>query len=119
VDGIAPNVDLLARLLSAAELRHKVLAANLANADTPGYVRRDVRFEDLLRDALQRGSTRAQDLEPQVVLDTASPARRDGNNVALESELNALRENRLLYETYATMLSGHFELLRTAITEGR
>ena len=41
------------------------------------------------------------------------------SNVSLELELNSMRENRLLYEAYSSMLRSHFSLLETAISEGR
>ena len=110
--------DLLLRLLAATELRARVVSGNLANLDTPGYKRRDVRFEDLLRDAMTRGTDPGR-VEARVETDVASPARPDGNNVSLELELNALRENRLLYETYAAILEGRMALQRIAVTEGR
>jgi len=113
------NVRLLSRLLGAAELRGQQISANIANQNTPGYVRRDVRFEELLREAMEEGRAEFEAVRPEVSLDLETEARPDGNNVSLELELNAMRENRLLYETYAAMLAGHFELLRTAITEGR
>ncbi len=51
-------------------------------------------------------------------MDNGSPAGPDGNNVSLESEMVAMRENRILYETYASMLQNHFMLIETAITGG-
>ena len=35
--------------------RFKAVSRNVANADTPGYARRNVSFEDQLRDVLQSG----------------------------------------------------------------
>lgn len=119
VEGSNQGMDLLLRLIDASELRAKVLSANIANQNTPGYQRRDVNFETLLQDAMRKGPAGAQSIEPEIELDELSPSRPDGNNVTLELELNALRENRLLYETYASILQGHFNLLRAAITEGR
>lgn len=110
--------DLLLRLLSATELRSRVISANIANQNTPAYKRREVRFEDSLREALLGGSD-VGGLHPEVVQDTATPARPDGNNVSLELELNALRENRILFETYAAILEGRSNLRRIAVTEGR
>jgi flagellar basal-body rod protein FlgB len=111
--------DLLGRLLAAAELRARVISSNLANQSTPGYTRRVVSFEEELRAALQDGPDPDElaELEPRVLLDEESPARPDGNNVTLELELNALRENRILYETYASMLAGRFRMLEAAIAE--
>ncbi len=110
--------DLLLRLLSAAELRSRVISANIANQNTPGYTRREVSFEESLRAAIQTGSD-VGGLQPVVFKDTVTEARPDGNNVNLELELNAMRENRLLFETYAAVLEGRSALRRIAVTEGR
>jgi len=109
--------DLLVRMLGACELRARVVSANIANSNTPGYVRRVVRFEELLRRELLQGGDPARVL-PQTSADLSAPARPDGNNVNLELELNAMRENRLLYESYSSILRSHFELLETAIASG-
>jgi flagellar basal-body rod protein FlgB len=42
----------LERALDARLLRHNVLAGNLANANTPGYVPRDVDFQAAMREGL-------------------------------------------------------------------
>ena len=118
MNAIPGDKDLLLRLIGATELRAKVLSANLANQNTPGYTRQEVKFEELIRGELRHGEA-APDVEPEVVPDIATPARPDGNNVTLELELNALRENRLMYETYVSMLEGRFGLMRAALTEGR
>lgn len=110
------ETGLLERLISASQLRGKVLANNIANQNTPGFTRQEVRFEEILRESLQRGRD-ASAVRPEVVVDTTTPARPDGNNVQLESEINAARENRLMAETYLTILQGHFEMLRTAMSD--
>lgn len=117
------NSELLTKLLSASELRGKVISGNIANANTPGYKRKVVEFEDLLNSAIKspagaEGSS-LESVRPFVREDRLTPARPDGNNVSLELEMNSMRENRLLYETYASILQGHFNLLDTAIRDGR
>jgi len=115
---MANSADLLVRMLGACELRARVVSANIANSNTPGYVRSVVRFEELLKKELLEGG----DLErvaPETLPDLETPARPDGNNVSLELELNAMRENRLLYETYSAILRSHFDLLDTAISQSR
>jgi flagellar basal-body rod protein FlgB len=114
----ADPVDLMVRLLGACELRARVVSANIANSNTPGYVRQVVRFEELLREEL-RGGGDVANLAPELSPDLETPARPDGNNVSLELELNAMRENRLLYEAYSSILRSHFSLLESAISEGR
>jgi flagellar basal-body rod protein FlgB len=115
---IGADTDLLLRLMRATTQRAKVIAGNVANQNTPGYVRQTLRFEDDLREALSTGRDAEKPVEPLVVEDVLTPARPDGNNVTLEVELNAMRENRILYEAYSTILSGHFEMLRTSIKDG-
>lgn len=118
MEAIGRETELLLRLLRATSLRAEVIAGNVANQNTPGFVRKTVRFEERLREALLAGRGAALSVEPEVVDDSATPARPDGNNVTLEVELNAMRENRILYETYTTILGGHFELLRSSIKDG-
>jgi len=116
-----PSSRLLGALLDAAALRARVLAGNIANQNTPGYTRQVVRFEELLRSAVQRGrgSDELARVQPSVEKDTQTPARADGNNVELELELSAARENRLLYEMYTAIRSSRTELIRSAIESGR
>ena len=108
------ETDVVVRLMGATTARAKVIAGNVANQNTPGYVRQVLKFEDRLQEALRTGKDVAS-VEPEIVLDTETPGRPDGNNVSLEVELNAMRENRILYETYATIHTGQFELLRSSI----
>ncbi len=61
------TLSVLERSLDAHLLRHNVLAGNLANADTPGFVPREVDFEAAMRGAPGTG---APDAPP-------APARTD------------------------------------------
>ena len=105
---------LLSKLMSASQLRSRVIAGNIANQNTPGYTRREVRFEERLLEALEGGSD-IEATDPEIVLDNLSPARSDGNNVNLEVELNAMRENRILYETFASIVEGRGNIKRAAL----
>ena len=119
MEATGTSLDLLFRMMSASTERARVISSNIANVDTPGYRRSDVRFEDLLRDASQSGRTDLSNITPRIEEDTLTPANADGNNVTLELELNASRQNRLLYETYAAIMQTHFEMLRAGIESGR
>jgi flagellar basal-body rod protein FlgB len=116
--------DLLLRLMSASTLRAKVLSENVANQNVPGYKRRVVRFEELLADKLARAAATGKegslaDIKPRIDTDKATPSSPDGNNVSLELENNAMRENWLLYETYAAIMQSRNEMMRASISEGR
>jgi flagellar basal-body rod protein FlgB len=113
------STDALLRLMSATALRGRVLANNIANQNTPGYHRQVVRFEEELLAELQGPRPDVARVSPRVVEDADAPARPDGNTVALEEELSASRENRLLFEMYAAILEGRMDILRSAINGAR
>lgn len=108
---------LLLQLLSASTVRAEVIANNLANQNTPGFKRQYVDFEDVLAAELERKDGRPDRVQPEVLTDERTPGRPDGNNVSMELEMNALNKNRLLYETYAAILTTKMELVRASIEE--
>ncbi len=118
MQGRIEGPELLMRLLDAAALRQRVIADNLSNQNTPGFQRRTVVFEDLLRQA-DRAGTDPRSLRPQVLVDTLSPAKPDGNNVQPEQEVADQRGNRLMYEIYLAVLNGHYRMIETSIQSGR
>lgn len=118
--GVTPSqFDLLAKMVDVANLRHKVLAQNVANVNTPGYRRLDVQFDEALADQLAKhGSRGLENLSPAIVEDDTSPARLDGNNVTIDAEMMRLNKNTLLNNTYLQILATKMAMLRRA-TEGR
>ncbi|MDI3280894.1 MAG: flagellar basal body rod protein FlgB [Bacillota bacterium] len=131
--GIADQV--LTATLDATTLRHQVIASNLANANTPHFKRSEVRFEEVLREALQppqvlplatthpahisNAPPSALTVRPEVVPIQDTRARIDGNNVDPDQEMAKLARNSLLYSAAVQMLDRRFSSLKSAITEGR
>jgi flagellar basal-body rod protein FlgB len=110
------GVSVLARLMDAAALRHRVLAQNVANVNTPGYTRREVAFEADLAKALAAPGADATAVEPTVTTDESAPARADGNNVDVDKEMGAISKNALLYQAAAQIVASRVASLRAAIT---
>lgn len=119
MESVGDSSELLLRLMSASTLRARVLSDNIANQNVPGYRRQFVRFEELLSAQLQRGARSLDGVQPRVETDVLTPSSPDGNNVSLELENNQLRENWLLYQTYAAILQSKHDMVRSAISEGR
>lgn len=120
-----------ATALKLRSQRTEVLAANLANADTPGYRARDVDFKSALATAGSPGSgvhlatTRAGHLGGTSVNGTAAPELKyrvplapslDGNTVDAQLEQSAFAENTVRYQATLSFLSSKFRGLMTAIT---
>jgi len=111
------NMDLLSKVMDITTLRHRVLADNLANVDTPDFIRSDVTFQDALTSAIESGSSlQLNHVQAVVEKDEVSPISPDGNNVLLQKELGGLMENQLLYNFAARVIDRKFAGLRKAIS---
>ena len=104
----------LQKAMSGAALRQSVLSSNLANANTPGYVRRDVDFGESLRDALADGRDVAS-VEFSPTVDQNAVLRADGNGVDVDTEGAALAENSLHYEALVSISAARLDILRYAM----
>ncbi len=128
------TIFLLGQVLNIQSARHQILAANIANADTPGYRAVDLVFDEELRNALlaSRGTGLVK-THPKHFSQVSSltslrgrPAPTgitsmgiDRNTVDIEQEMVKLAENSLMYEATAQMLIKKFRGLKEAIREGR
>lgn len=108
------GIDLLGQVLDTAALRHRVIAQNVANVNTPGYKRLEVAFEGELRKALGSG-TAPSSAAPKVVA-TDSPERVDGNTVDIDREMNDVVKNGLLYQAVSQILASRLASMKSAIS---
>lgn len=104
--------------LGAASLRQRALAHNVANISTPGFKRARVEFEEQLAQALQNGGD-PNSISPQVVEETQTVGRPDGNNVDIELEMTQMASNQIWYAALTRQLSDQFNRLRMVIHDGR
>ena len=111
------TVNLIGKLMDAGALRHKVLAHNIANVNTPGFKKSEVQFDGALQKAIAKGRIdAAQTISPTVVQSNAAALRNDGNNVDVDKEIGQLTKNTLLFNTYSNILSRKFRMLKSATT---
>lgn len=111
--------------------RAELLAANIANADTPNYKARDLDFRAALGAALERGGespvrlaathgahllAEGADL-PGAELMYRVPGQPsvDGNTVDPQAEYSQFAQNAVHYQASLTFLSGRIRTLLTAI----
>ena len=122
------TIDMLHRAMGASSARQSVIANNIANADVPNFKRSDVNFESELKRAVQTEKQRPilmldrthpdhisnwqprnyQDVEVRRVLDYATTAKNNGNNVDPEHEFNLALENQLRYLLLANAANFEF-----------
>lgn len=120
-------LDLHAQALQLRSRRAEVLAANLANADTPNYKARDIDFSTLL-DSAQNPESHLKTTNPQhISLVASDPSKAellyrqpyqpslDGNTVETEVEQAQFADNAVQYQAVFTLLNSRIKNVLTAI----
>lgn len=119
--------DVVSLALDAALVRHSVIANNIANNSTQGFVPQRVRFEDRFSEALgryrglhstQEIRSRLSDVRPSI---EAEAEQLDGldTTVLLDREMARLAENTVRYQALLSGLSKRGGILAVAINGGR
>lgn len=109
LDPITSNLGRYMDLLSA---RQKLVASNIANADTPGFKTQDIDFQFEFT-SLVNGQ------QPQTVQADGLPEKPDGNNVSMDREARMLAENAMRFNVASTLVRGQLKQIRDAIEEGK
>lgn len=118
--------------LALWQRRTEVLASNLANADTPGYLARDIDFRKALASATGNGDGSLPLAAPTPgQIDPLTQARdtlayrvptqpsMDGNTVDAQQEQAAFAANGVHYQASLAFITAQIRMLRTAITGGQ
>jgi len=112
-------VGLLESGIKAEELRQRTIASNIANLETPGYRRLDVRFEDLLAKAMKSQHAGDSDgPEPEVFQPGTTPMKSNGNDVSLEMEVGEMLKNSIRETAFVRLLRKKFAQVETAVNLG-
>jgi flagellar basal-body rod protein FlgB len=128
---LTDTLDFQGQALALRSERQRVLASNIANADTPGYVARDMNFAQALRQAT--GSTPAGRVlatsQPGHIaagtaggtaaaleFATASQNNLDRNTVDMDRERASFADNSVRYEATLRFINSHVRTLTSAIT---
>jgi len=126
------SIKLMEQTLDAATFRQKVIANNVANADTPYFKRSNVVFEELLAKELTKKSIQgyrtdprhipigsAAQIEPQAVTDESTIMNNNLNNVDIDYEMALMAKNQLRYNVVVQQLGHELKMYRTALNGGR
>jgi len=109
-------LQLLQGYLQVTTDRQQIVAANMANVDTPGYQTRDVNFQQAMEQVMNPGDDGPQ-LAPASLNVEGLPERPDGNNVNIDRESMVLSETQLQYQLGVQLIKEQFHELLTAIKE--
>lgn len=108
LEGLGSNLEHYMNLVSA---RQKLVASNLANADTPGYQTQDIDFKREFESQIGSG--------PASINVPGLAVKNDGNNVNVDREARLLVENALRFSIASALVRGQLSQIRAAIQDGK
>lgn len=128
------DFELYKRSLDVFLERNVIISSNIANANTPRYKAKDIRFEEYLKSIVEGEKPVKLNLtrtdrrhiqiasppptHPVVYYETTSFGE-DKNSVDIDNEMMKLSENALRYRISAQFISGKFNSIRNALERMR
>ncbi|MCR5431934.1 MAG: flagellar basal body rod protein FlgB [Lachnospiraceae bacterium] len=122
-------INVLNKAADASWTRNEVIANNIANVATPHYKRKDIKFEDYLKDEIRKDMYGGGDLNKRVAsvnlgklsttiyTDQSELAYRfDGNNVDINTENANLAQNQIKYYTLLDSMSQEFSRIKSVLS---
>jgi flagellar basal-body rod protein FlgB len=123
--GMIPAYNKLADLSS---LRHKLIASNIANVSTTGYLKKEIEFDKELRKAMGKPKIASNITDPRHIPLGNTPGAPPKvkqiketenstgvNSVDIDQEMAELAQNQLVFDFGAMMLGKKFKSLKSAI----
>lgn len=127
-----PLLSMLKTRMHWQQTRQKLLAENVANADTPGFRPKDLGEPSFAPDgSVEGGALRVARTSPLHLASAAAPAGEDtrdaprfevrpsGNSVSLEDEMLKVAQNQADYQLAASLYQKSLAMLRMAVGKGQ
>ncbi len=132
INRLGDSLDFQSQALTLRSERQRLLASNIANADTPGYVARDLDFAAALREATGAAGSGTPALQAlrarlsalpgngaagEAHLRYAAPSQSnlDGNSVDMDRERASFADNSVKYEATLRFINGHVRTMLDAM----
>ena len=109
LDPIANRIEHYMDLLAA---RQKLVASNIANADTPGYKTKDIDFQFEFMSLVKDGNPNVREVGDL-------PVKNDGNDVSMDREARLLAENAMRFNLASNLMRAQLRMVRSATQEGK
>lgn len=131
------SLDFHSKALVVRAERQRVIASNIANADTPGYIARDVNFREAMAAAtgssglpttahMSSGTSNSRHIplasntgelggSSSLAYAPQTQPSMDGNSVDLDRERSNFVDNAVRYESTLRFINGHAKTILSAI----
>jgi flagellar basal-body rod protein FlgB len=130
------TINFLEKSLEFRKIRQDLIASNIANADTPYYRPRDIRFEEALENEIKKNPTKKlplaktspmhldpvdlkDDLKPIVFFRDGHLARNDGNSVDIDVETTEMAKNAVMYNAEVAAVKKRVDLFKLVIDSSK
>lgn len=118
------TIEMLSTALDFRSERHKVIASNIANIDTPDYRPKDIVFKEALEAIISKNGVTMTKSRSGHMPEQSIPTDRagfevinSGERVNLDSEMAKLAENNLMHNLTVELLARKFRGLDTFLRE--
>lgn len=137
---ISKSFSILEKSLYYRRIRQDMIASNIANADTPFYRPKDIRFEEALQAEIDKkfnniktpklelaktnekhlkGFDEDSNLKPIVFYRDGHLARNDGNSVDIDVETTEMAKNNIAYNAAIQSLRKDIAIFKAVIDSSR
>src|SRR5690554_945002 len=133
IDQLEASLQFHQQALGLRQERHKILASNIANADTPNYKARDIDFASELKKAVEQGRPAGGGLElartserhlagqgtaiasQELLYRVPDQPSLDGNTVDMDRERTQFADNAVRYQAALTLINSRIQGLKNAM----
>jgi len=137
---ISKSFSILEKSLYYRRIRQDIIASNIANADTPFYRPKDIRFEEALQEEINKkfnniktqklelakthkkhlkGFDEDNNLKPTIFHRDGHLARNDGNSVDIDVETTEMAKNNISYNATIQALRKNIAIFKAVIDSTR
>lgn len=117
VDRLDEMLSFQAQALRLRGDRQALLAANIANADTPNFKAVDFDFATALKAATQAPSSASAKAAPAILYRQPAQSAIDGNSVEMDVERAQFADNTVRYEAALRLLNHQIRTLLAAMQQ--
>lgn len=105
------DINKMGRIMDIIWERHKAIASNIANVETPDYVRLDIDFDKEIAAVLNEEENVLENTKPDVI---SFP----GEKIRIENEIFELSKNTTLFNAMAKIAAIKMRILESSTGSG-
>jgi flagellar basal-body rod protein FlgB len=115
INRLTDSLDFHGQALALRAERQRLIAGNIANADTPGFKARDFDFAQALKAATDSASPSGRAAQPTLRYALPEQTHLDDNTVDMDRERGEFASNAVKYESTLRFITGNVRTMLDAL----